>query len=78
MKLTDKPIKPRPEYKLHPELIEQRPPTVGFCFESSVQQYMGTDIFQWWTSGPSPYWEPFGEPVLIAKKDQKRFEDEIL
>lgn len=73
MELQHLPTRRREIYKFHPELAAARPPSVGYCLESGVYQYEGTCVFQWWTTGPSPYWKPYGKQIHLTRKEQLMF-----
>lgn len=64
MKLSEAPTEARPDLRNHPEAQQHRPPPVGH--ESSLQQIVGTPVFQWHhRTLASVYWYPYGEPFLI-------------
>lgn len=60
--LRERGTSPRDDLRDHPVVQSQRPPPVGM--ESCLQQYDGTNIFQWFTR-KAVYWNPHGEPIVI-------------
>jgi hypothetical protein len=63
MKLIDMPMSPRSDMDNHPDMKPHRPHPVGIS-KCGVQQYDGTNIFQWWKK-PGVHWVPHGEPHVI-------------
>lgn len=69
-KLSDLNLIHRPDMRNHQNMKTQRPSPIGIA-ASGVYQYEGTELFQWYTTGPSPYWRPYGEPILIDGDNQQ-------
>lgn len=67
-KLTDLNLTPRPDLEQEQTIKDVAPPAVGQY--SSLQQYEGTNLVQWYISKAYPHWTPYGDVFVIG--DLKR------
>ena len=54
----------RKDIRDHPMMAPHRPHPVGIA-GSNVEQFTGTNIFQWWVHCKDAIWRPHGPVVVI-------------
>lgn len=72
MKLKDKQMDRVPELEKVPEVMEQRPPSVGYCMSSMFCRYEKTNCYQWWCNRTAGFWEPYGDVFYFTNKQVEK------
>ena len=59
---------PRDDLRKHGFIAACKPPSIGWCWESSFQQFLDTDWFQWFGLRSDGRWHPYGKPMHLLEK----------